>query len=176
MFGETIAVIKDIAIASAAIVGACVAVCGLSTWRKQLHGKTSFELAQRITQCVYVIRNQFQQARNDISVEPLYTQYERLNETMCSLDTALLEAEVLWGDYLKPAKQAMKECSSTYHLAFREKLDAQKEKLNLSDEEGNRIDHILYGDYDESDDFGQKIISAISEFENAMRPHLNRRA
>ena len=174
MLCETIAVISDIVLALAAIVVATVAVRGLSTWRKELHGQADFALARRIMQIVYESRNRFRQIRNDLSVETWDTQYERLNGIFCELDVALLEAKVLWGDHLKSAKQTLKECVSTYHLARQKKYCIQEAKLEVSEEENNRIDAILYGDYDKSDDFGQAIECAIAEFESAICPYLNR--
>lgn len=98
MLCNVLAVISNIVLAIAAVIGAIVAVCGLSIWRHELHGQVDFALARRVMQGIYKIRNRFRQIRNDFSAETLDVQYERLNKTLCELDTALLEAEVLWGD------------------------------------------------------------------------------
>lgn len=171
---ETIATISDIVLAVSALVGAIVAVCGLSTWRHELHGQADFALARQVMRAVYEIRNRFGQIRNDLSSEAFDTQYERFNGALCELDVALLEAEVLWGDDLTCAKRALKKCVSAYRLALKARRRTQEAKREITAEEYERTKPILSGECDDS--FGQTVTSAVAQFEAVLRPRLNRRA
>ena len=59
-----ITIIKDIFTCLAAITASVVAVLGLQAWKKQLKGKTEYELAQRLLRGVYRVRNAFADVRN----------------------------------------------------------------------------------------------------------------
>jgi hypothetical protein len=86
----TVAFIKDIATALAAAVGIYVALDGLSTWKKQLKGKTEYELARRLLKSVYKLRDAIDIVRN-----PLQT----AGETYLALDesaTDIKQADPNW--------------------------------------------------------------------------------
>jgi len=61
---ELISVIKDITTAIVAIIGVGVAIAGLSTWRKQIKGKTEYDLARRLLKSIYKIRDSIPAVRN----------------------------------------------------------------------------------------------------------------
>ena len=116
---------KDIITALSAIIAATVAVVGLRTWRKQLKGKTEYELAQKSLRAVYrvresiaLVRNPFMNAGeidqamkeaniegnplNDPKVDRLsqgavyQRRWQKLQEALAELELNALEAE----DYL----------------------------------------------------------------------------
>lgn len=170
---EAIAAISDAVLALSALVGAIVAVFGLSAWRHELYGHADFALARQVMRLVYEIRNRFGQIRNALSSEAFDTQYERFNGALCELDVALLEAEVLWGNDLTRAKQALKECVSTHRLALGTRRRIQEARRDITDEEYERTEPILFGECDDS--FGQTITSAVAQFEAVLRRRLNRK-
>ena len=52
-----VTVAKDILTPIIAIAAACIAWCGLAAWKKQLKGKTDYELARRLLRATYKVRN-----------------------------------------------------------------------------------------------------------------------
>lgn len=57
---------KDVITASAAVTAAVVAVKGLRAWKKQLRGKTDYELARRCLKAVYRVRDGIRMVRNPL--------------------------------------------------------------------------------------------------------------
>src|SRR5689334_8252445 len=53
---DVVSLVRDILTCCAALFAAGIAFLGLRTWRAQLKGKTEFELAQRLLQSVYKVR------------------------------------------------------------------------------------------------------------------------
>ncbi len=124
----------------------------------------------------YEIRNRYREIRADLSAERRDVQYERLNKSLCEIDAALLEAEVLWGDRIKRARQLLKKCVSDYRLARRTVDRAQAKQRELNEEKHNKVSAILYDDCDETDNFAQQLERAVAEFERALLPYLGRRS
>ena len=61
---EFVTLAGDVVTIFAALVAATVAVLGLRTWRKQLRGKTEYELARRLLRNVYRVRDAIRVFRN----------------------------------------------------------------------------------------------------------------
>ena len=61
-----VSLIKDIVTGLAAVVAAVIAIMGLRTWKKQLKGKTEYELSQRFLRATYKVRDAFSWVRNPI--------------------------------------------------------------------------------------------------------------
>lgn len=54
---QLVALAKDIVLMLAAVVGAYVALRGLSTWNRQLKGGAEYELTRRLLKCTYRLRD-----------------------------------------------------------------------------------------------------------------------
>jgi hypothetical protein len=61
---QYVTLIKDVLTAIAAVGAASIGLLGLATWRKQLKGRTEYELARRLLVAVYRIRNAVSYLRN----------------------------------------------------------------------------------------------------------------
>lgn len=120
---EYAAIAKDIVLTLAAVIGACVALRGLSTWNRQLKGGVEYELTRRLLKQTYRLREAIKGVRNpvmwggempspseeeakDMSREQLryyglsnayQKRWDKVTEARADLQTELLEAEVLWG-------------------------------------------------------------------------------
>lgn len=129
-------VVKDVVIALAALIGAWVAVQGLSTWKRQLKGSVEYELTRRLLRTTYRWRESIKAVRSpmvwaqempapsdeerksmseaEIQHYGYATAYQRrwdkVVEARDALQTELLEAEVLWG------KQVLDIFSSAFEL------------------------------------------------------------
>ena len=122
-----ISIAKDIIVAIAAFIGACVAIAGLSTWRRQLKGQADHELARRILVSLYRYRDAINGVRHPAMMagefpEPSESQrahktdaqirfsalsnaygnrWQRVQTQRVALHADLLESEALWGAELK---------------------------------------------------------------------------
>jgi hypothetical protein len=61
---ESIAALKDLALAGAGIATAIVAARGLSTWQRQLRGSADFDCARSIAMSAYKVRDTTQACRS----------------------------------------------------------------------------------------------------------------
>lgn len=120
-------IIREILTSLSAIVVALVAVLGLSTWKRQMLGKDSFDLAKRVLCAVYDLRTAINHVRRPFHLsdevtlaketilskdgttreglteyeiqEALYSlRWEKINKASNGLSSTLKEAEALWGN------------------------------------------------------------------------------
>src|SRR5215208_5033439 len=121
-----VTLIKDILTVLATAIAGVVAVKGFQTWKKELHWKTEYELAQRLARATYKVRDAIARFRNPLpigtevqkimdaslenrsayesklyasAVEDVYRkQWKAIQESLLDLDAVSLEAEAIWGD------------------------------------------------------------------------------
>ena len=133
-----ISLIKDIVTILATVIGGGVAIYGLIAWKRQLKGKTEYELARRVLRAVYRVRDAIRGIRNPFqssgeiaqalkeagisidvnsheyraqSAESVYqVRWRRLNEARSDLQLELLEAEVSWGNDIIDQLKPLNEC------------------------------------------------------------------
>jgi len=124
---ELIALLKDLIISGAAITGAVVAFKGLSTWQRQLKGKSEYDLSRRLLISLFKYRDAISGVRNsamwsyemphppedeaknmsrdEISFYGTQKAYEarwgKVYSEKTNLYADLIEAEALWGTQLK---------------------------------------------------------------------------
>lgn len=120
---EYISSFKDILLAGAAITGAVVAVKGLGTWQRQLHGQADYDLSRRLLVTVFKYRDAIDRVRDrnmyiDEQPSPPEDQIAGMNDEQiryygvlnayqarwvkvkterAALYADLLESEALWG-------------------------------------------------------------------------------
>jgi hypothetical protein len=126
-FQAYVTLIKDIVTGLSALTAAIIAIVGLQAWKKQLMGKTEYELAQKYLRAVYKIREALAWVRNpyqgpteiaqamteakfeNISISnpsfPVKStiavyqkRFQKVTEAFLDLDAIMLEAEALWGE------------------------------------------------------------------------------
>jgi hypothetical protein len=136
-----VALIKDIITGLSAATAAVIAILGLQAWKKQLKGKTEYELAQRLLRTVYKIREAFSWVRNPyqspdeifqamkeagIEGDPLRDpiirargegavyrrRWKEAQNAIMDLETLALEAEAVWGSDAKDSLKPLRQCSA----------------------------------------------------------------
>ena len=198
-----ISIIKDIITGFSALAAAIIAAKGLQAWKKQLKGKTEYELAQRLLRAVYdarnalaCVRNPFQssaeifQAMKEANIEgdpsrdpqirirkeeALYARrWRKIQETFTDLESILLEAETLWGDVIRDLFKPLQQCASVLHTNVQMHLSNLERPKRYDEAEERRRTSILYSITDKSADdaFSAEISTAISGFENFLKPRL----
>ncbi|MFD2273256.1 hypothetical protein ACFS07_25195 [Undibacterium arcticum] len=107
----------------AAVVGAYVALRGLSTWNRQLKGGVEYDLTRRILKCTFRLREAIKGVRNPViwgnempsprendaqrltkeqlrhygTANAYQKRWDKVTDVRSDLQTELLEAEVIWG-------------------------------------------------------------------------------
>lgn len=126
-WNDCIALTKDLLVSGAAIAGVVVAFKGLSTWRRQLKGKTEHDLSRRLLVTVFKYRDAIRGVRNPAMfsneipqppdeksknmnqdqirfygiAEAYQARWDKVQDERVSLYADLLEAEAIWGVELK---------------------------------------------------------------------------
>jgi hypothetical protein len=195
----------DVAGAFAALGAVLAAWVGLTTWRTQLRGTAEYELAKRILRVVYKLRDQIAAVRSpfvtasettlafkeadvapdDHADDNVETQlvYQRrwnnLQHVRSDLTVELMEAQILWGDDLKSADNALAQClQELWSAVLRHIRQLQGRGGNETVEAWEKREAILYQSSDdpEQDEFVKRVHAAVAEFESALRPHVGSRS
>ena len=147
-FEHIISVGKDVLVAVAAVVGAVVAVRGLSTWNRQLRGSAEYDLAKRVLKVTYRLRDAIQGVRHPVmwaaempappeaeavkmsreerthygSSLAYQARWQKVVEARTDLQAELLEGEVLWGAELGRRFDALNKLQHELLVAVRSAL------------------------------------------------------
>ena len=184
--------LREIVIIMATLFGIYIGYRGLVTWWDQLRGKADFELARRIMERTYRLRNAVRQARSiwgfipdeDLGLpvhERMLKDYSRrwqsVNEVGAELDAAVIEAEALWGatflDDILPLRKAI----SNLLVNIEQYLFAigPEARGTISREKIEKNRKVIYYTGDEADTYNQELEDAISRIEQNVRPHLKKK-
>lgn len=151
---DVAAVVKDVAITSATLIGAWVAVQGLSTWKRQLKGSVEYELTRRLLRTTYRWRESIKAVRSpmvwaqempapsdeesksmseaEIQHYGYATAYQRrwdkVVEARDALQTELLEAEVLWGKQVLDIYDVAFKLQSELYVYIYTRLESENPK------------------------------------------------
>lgn len=175
------------AISSLILVG--VAVFGFNQWKKQLKGKTDYEIARRYLRASLQLRDAMRFVRRpyispneqysallanglessdnsnrDLTNRAVYSiRWKKVIEARTNLEAEMIEAEISWGE------KAIEVQKNLFGLSL--KLDqALYSCLNGQTKGKDRIGEIIYEGVD--DKFGQEVGIAIQEIKDYLRPHL----
>ena len=200
MFGEVVAIFKDIVLTLAAIVAGYVGIRGLDTWRRQLRGNTEYQLAKNMLGSVYELREAISSVRNPFmqySKEPdlpedklkelsqrerewhaLAQAYQRRWEPVpkatAKLDANLLEAEVVWGPAIRAKAAPLNRLTGELLFALQDHLEARNPDGRYESpgpELVKKRHETLYG-LGEKDEFKERLQQVIREIEDELRPHI----
>lgn len=158
--------IKDLVTVFATVIGGCIAIYGLVAWKRQLKGKTEYELARRILRAVYKVRDAIKGVRNPLqsageietslreaglSIDPNSSEYHlksatsvyqrrwnKLNEARSDLQVELLEAEVSWGSEIIDTLKPLNECISELYVNIMQYLDGLNDPFPCRTEDADQ--------------------------------------
>ncbi len=187
--------LKEILVTAAATTGAIVALLGLNAWRRQLSGKTEYDVALRFLRAVYrlrdaigLVRSPFMSAGEmahaakdkahpprpsedsllDATAAAYELRWKSVMEAMSDIQLVALEAEVLWGRNPVELLEPLRKCVGELHRALSTHL-----RSHTGDQE-DRTYNIVFsiGDDPKENPFGAKLKDAVIKVENFVRPHL----
>lgn len=145
---EWLSIVKDSVTALAAVVALYIAWQGLTTWRRQLGGQQSHDLARRLLVGVYQERNALRSVRspmmfpsempmpppeqaaqmNDRQIrffgrrEAYLARWKRVTEAGATLEVDMLEAEALWGNEFSEVYERLNRLIAELVVAVRHDL------------------------------------------------------
>jgi hypothetical protein len=195
-----VSLIRDIITGISALIVAIVAVIGLGTWKKQLKGKTEYEIAQKLLRAVYrvrrainVIRNPFigvaeiREAMNEANMvyDPGAHVNNALNhelvfqkrwrgvlDAFVDMDAYGLEAETLWGQVVHERLQPLRQSANELYRNIMMLLThLNNQELNNNSPEIRRIRELIY--ISPNDTFGRDFNDAVTQIEIFLKPKLN---
>ena len=185
--------LKDLATAIATCVGIYVAITGINAWKKQLRGKTDYELARKYLKAALKLRDAMKFVRNpfisigemesalkesglegkeykahEITNRAVYSiRWNKAREAWTNLESELLDAEVSWGKEAVNAQASLSSLAKELVIGLQHFLDG-----NIHDAvKAAKNDSLIYNSGAE-DNFSKRAESAIEEIKNFLRPHL----
>jgi len=202
-FKDYVEIASDTIVGISALAAAVFAFMGVSTWRKQLKGKSEYERAKETLKSVYRVREAFRHVRAPYIFSSEYPEdlrdhhgslkkefehkgmvavYEArwkvLAEAFHELEEKALEAQVEWGPEFENVIMPLRQCRSELLVTIQimlERTKAPEDFEPISREESQKERAILYQvDDSKYDFFTPKINAAISEFETKLRPHIGK--
>jgi hypothetical protein len=200
---EIISALKDIVLAIAAIITATVAIIGLSTWDRQLRGTAGFEAARALSKSAYKVRDTLQDCRSPLlsshefppeyhegrskqSSEKeakgyafLYTnRWSSVWQAMQEFDANLLEAEALWGQFIRTATDPLRKVVLEVNIAIDSIIvnAASGGEVFASDIDfGKKMRSTVSAvRTDSKNEINIKLAAAVQSIDDQLRPHLER--
>ncbi len=172
-----------------AIILTGVALYGLREWKRQLKGKTDYEIARRYLKAALQMRDAIKFVRNPFiwmsemqaalkehgfdsdehentkkTNRVVYSsRWKKVQEARTNLEAELLEAEVSWGAAAIDAQKNLDNLTKELFAALQLFLDG--------DVKGNNTEYKLIYAVVTEDEFSVKIDAAIEEIRNFLKPH-----
>jgi hypothetical protein len=200
---EWVSTIKEVIIGLSAVFATIFAYVGLNTWRKELKGKSEYQLAKDVMKSVYKVRDAFQHVRNPaifayeypdemrdysghLKPEQEYEgaayvyekRWEKMTEAFSELEEHHLDAQVEWGPEFQNVIMNLRTCRAELLVEIQRLLDEKKNphRITRDRESLEKAFSILYdhGGNTEFDKFTPKINAAVKEFEVWLRPHIKK--
>jgi hypothetical protein len=190
--------LKSLATIGAAGVGVFVALRGLQTWRRQLHGTARFEACRKLLEKTLAARDAFTTFRSphmdggEMAAalrarkmpEPsnpgdrkLFEEgfrlaridrFEKVFHALRDVESAVLVAEVVLGPKVREAFQSLKRCYVDAQIALEEVGEA-------GEEEAKSYRRILAATHGPQNEFTQRIEAAVEAVRQLTEPHIQAR-
>ena len=202
--GDIVSTVKDVLVAFAAVGTVAAAFMGLSAWRRELRGRTEYDLARRVIKATYGVMSAIQDVRHpfmyvgefersaeqrgktydprDLSgafQEFVYEdRWKALQEALIVLDTEVVEAQVVWGLAFKDRIEPLKRCVGElrYHLGhyLRERDKTHTTKAQIDKFEAAHDVVYTVSDDPDKDQFLRKMLDAVDVIESEVRPFMGK--
>jgi len=201
---ELVSIAKEFIVSIAAATTAIVAVLGLRSWRRELHGRTQFEIARQLIRATYRVRDELRYCRTPLiqgtefpkdcpaadkgvileqeakAWAHIYlNRWEPVRDALRELDAQLLEAEALWGSDIRKAGDTLRQCARELQVAMEAIIDDKEvggENFKSDRDFAYTMRSTAHASVkDQDNELTNKIQDAVSSIENLVRPHLHPR-
>lgn len=191
-FIEFISQNSDTITSLSAIIISGLAIYGVREWKRQIKGKTEYEIARRLLRSSLKLRDAIKYVRNPfIPVEEMKSavkeqgfnekeyednnkmnlavysvRWKKVQEAWTNLEVDLLEAEVSWGDepvkISRPLTTSARKLFSAIQLYLRDKARITEDKIIYNQ-----------GSEEEPDDFTIEVNRSIEDIRKFLKHHLD---
>ena len=202
--GQWTSVLRDVLLGAFAATTAFFAYLGLSTWRRELKGKSEYQLAKDVLKAVYKVREAFKVVRNPAIFSYEYpddiinhhghlkreSEYEgtahvyqerwkKMAEAFQELEDLHLDAQVEWGPEYQDVIRKLRGCRVDLLIAIQTMLERKKDPRVGEPTKPEKLEEersVLYnlGEGSKYGKFTPEIAEAIGEFEKWLRPKIKR--
>lgn len=183
MFLYALGCIEAIVVSLSAIIVAGVAVPGLWQWRRQLRGRTEYELARRFLRSAYRVRDAMALVRNPLGFQDpdkeranYEERWANLVENLSELRMERAEAEVHWRESVRDALKPLYRCIGELRVSLSDYLEqtTRPDPPEMSPERRRGIEGVVFEISEDpgQDPFTAKIADAINRVEALVEPHL----
>ncbi|MFC1789753.1 hypothetical protein ACFLYY_02115 [Patescibacteria group bacterium] len=177
--------------AMSAIIIALLAIYGIREWRRQIKGKTNYEIARRYLKASLNLRNTISYVREPfVSLSEMETalkehglkgekadnfkinnmavysrRWKEVQKAWSELEVEIIDAEVSWGSEAVNASNDLISLVKELFIALQIYIDGQQ---------GGIKDELIYnqGSLDKPDKFSRKIEKSINKIKEFLKPHL----
>ena len=190
--------LKSLVTIGAACVGVFVALRGLQTWRRQLHGTARFEACRKLLEKTLAARDAFTNFRSphmdggEVAAalrsrklpEPsnlgdrkqfdegfrlaMNDRFEKVFHAVRDVESAVLVAEVVLGPKAREAFQSLRQCYVDAQIALEEVGEADAE-------EAKHYRRTLAATHGPQNEFTQRIEAAVEAVRQLTEPHIQAR-
>lgn len=195
-------VAQNVVVSLCALSTAAIAFAGFNKWRKELKGKSEYQLAKDILKSVYKVKRGFSVVRNPMMFAYEYPQeirdkpghpqgadrheaiahayekrWEHLENAFRELEDLTLDAMVEWGSEYSEVIKPLRKCRGELLVAIQGYVRSLKEPPRPPtekevEEEFSRSTLYEVGSDSKHDSFTPEIDKAIAKFEVKLRPHI----
>jgi hypothetical protein len=196
--------VADIAVAVAAAVTAGVAVYGVKSWARELHGRARFEVARSLAKATYKLRDAIRVARTPLIVAGEFPEdyrsslggkadpevearayahvfsarWEPIAAAYQEFDAQTLEAEALWGEPVRSKTNELRVLLQKLRAAmeaFVANSSSGGEDFRADREFGKQIrSEVFATTSDDKNEFSKSVAAAVKSIEHELLPHLRR--
>jgi len=196
------AIIKDILLSVAAITTVLVAIIGLYTWKRELHGKARFEAAQKLIRATYILREEVRICRSPFTSSNEYppgynsvmtsdnndengnayahvyhNRWKPVSIALANFDAGVIESEIFWGEELRLKTDELRNCVNTLNssiFAYIEDKYSGGKPFKDNSEFAKTVKSDIWTGREESNKLSSRIKNAINAIEIEIKPHLKK--
>ena len=192
---EITSAVANVVTAVATCCAVFVAGFGLKTWKRELKGRADFDAARQMAKATYSLRDAMTGYRSPLwlnhefpngdtkSPESYVVVFQNRSRSVAdassTFDTAMLEAEALWGSTARERGSLLKNCVHRLFVATAAFVDdkrANGEHFKADHKFGMDMRSVVSGMLDdEKNVLSTEISQAVSAIEELLKPHLTRK-
>lgn len=201
---ELIKTVSDVVVALAAAVTACVAIYGVRSWARELHGRARFEVARSLAKAMYKLRDAIRVARTPLIASSEFPEgyrssiggkadpeveakayghvfsarWEPIWSAYQEFDAQTLEAEALWGSAIRTKTDNLRALVRKLRAAmeaFVSNASSGGEDFRSDQAFGKQIrSEVFATSSDDKNEFSKSVAAAVESVEKELLPHLRR--
>lgn len=198
---DWLSILSDVLVAICAVATFIIACFGLSIWKKELQGRTSFELAHQIMTTVIKIRKALTHARFNFLFDDEFPKgfvikegeikkedgdaflhfcnhrWKPIEELLTELEAAKIEASILWRWEDTRAIDKLIFHAKEYRHAWSKEVGDIKGNYNLTDEERAANKNIIFMPKfnEEKDNYEEKTYALVNEIYKHLQPYFKQK-